>query len=138
FSGDAKQRTIDFRITLTAATDVTLGDTKEGAFAIRLVEAFTERKGLKIVDADGRATMANVWGTRSNWVDYSTVLDGEALGVAMFDHPSNPRHPTYWHARDYGLFALNPFGRNAFDPKQEESIWKLPKGEKITFRWRVL
>jgi len=138
FGGDAKLRTIDFHITLTAAQDVTLGDTKEGAFAIRLAEAFTERKGCRIVDADGRATMKDVWGKRSNWVDYSAELDGERLGVAIFDHPANPRHPTYWHARDYGLFALNPFGRNAFDDKQEESRWKLPKDQSLTFRWLVL
>ncbi len=87
FGGDAKLRTIDFHITLTAAQDVTLGDTKEGAFAIRLDDAFTERKGMKMVDADGREKMANIWGKRSNWVDYSADLDGEKLGVAMFDHP---------------------------------------------------
>jgi hypothetical protein len=138
FTGDSKLRTIDFRIALTAAVDVTLGDTKEGAFAIRLAEAFTERKGMHMTDADGHETMKNIWGKRSNWVDYTTDLDGEKLGVAMLEHPSNPRHPTYWHARDYGLFALNPFGRNAFDPKQEESLWKLAKGQKIEFRWRVL
>jgi hypothetical protein len=138
FAGDSKLRTIDFDITLTAALDVTFGDTKEGAFAIRLAEPFTERKGAKIVDADGRATMKNVWGKRSNWVDYIADLDGERLGVAMFDHPDNPRHPTYWHARDYGLFALNPFGRSAFDDKAEESKWKLPNGEKLIFKWRVV
>jgi hypothetical protein len=71
-------------------------------------------------------------------VDFAAELDGEKWGVAIFDHPANPRHPTYWHARDYGLFALNPFGRNAFDSKQEESQWKIPTGEKIEFRWRVL
>jgi len=118
--------------------DVTLGDTKEGAFAIRLHDAFTEKRGAKIVDADGRAGMKEVWGKRSNWVDYTAELEGERLGVAIFDHPRSPRNPTYWHARDYGLFALNPFGRSAFDPKQEESIWKLPSGEKLTFLWRVV
>ncbi len=138
FAGDDKMRMIDFEITLTATEDVTLGDTKEGAFAIRLDDHFTEKKGAKIVDADGRVGMVNVWGKRSNWVDYTTDLDGERLGVAIFDHPQNPRHPTYWHARDYGLFALNPFGRNAFDDKAEESNWKLPKGDKLTFRWRVV
>ena len=138
FSGDAKLRTIDFKITLTAAVDVTFGDTKEGAFAIRLNDAFTERKGAKIVDADGRVAMAQVWGKRSNWVDYTADVDGEKLGVAIFDAAANPRHPTYWHARDYGLFALNPFGRNAFDPKQEESEWKLPAGQKVVFLWRVV
>jgi hypothetical protein len=138
FVPDPKLRTIDFEITLTAAVDVTLGDTKEGAFAIRLAENFTEKKGARIVDADGRVTMAKVWGKRSNWVDYTGEIDGERLGVAMFDHPSNQRNPTYWHARDYGLFALNPFGRSAFDPNQEESHWKLPAGQKVVFRWRVL
>jgi hypothetical protein len=139
FPSDPKLRTIDFDIGLTAANDdVTFGDTKEGAFAIRLAEAFTERKGAKIVDADGRVGMAKVWGKRSNWVDYTAELDNERLGVAIFDHPSNPRHPTYWHARDYGLFALNPFGRSAFDPNQEESKWKLPKGQTLSFRWRVV
>jgi hypothetical protein len=138
FASDPKLRTIDFEITLTAAVDVTFGDTKEGAFAIRLAEAFTERKGMRMTDADGRATMAKIWGKRSNWVDYTAEVEGERLGVAMFDHPQNPRHPTYWHARDYGLFALNPFGSNAFDSSQEESHWKLPAGQKVVFRWRVV
>jgi len=138
FGGDAKLRTIDFHITLRAAQDVTLGDTKEGAFAIRLDDAFTERKGMKMTDADGRTTMADIWGKRSNWVDYVADLGGEKLGVAMFDNPANPRYPTYWHARDYGLFALNPFGRNAFDSNQDESEWKIPADQKIEFRWRVL
>ena len=109
FYSDPKLRTIDFVITLTAAQDVVFGDTKEGAFAIRLADAFTEKKGCKIVDADGRTKMVEVWGKRSNWVDYSADVDGEKFGVAIFDHPSNLNHPTYWHARDYGLFALDPF-----------------------------
>jgi hypothetical protein len=138
FHSDPKLRIIDLEITLTAAEDVTFGDTKEGAFAIRLAETLTEKKGGRMTDADGRATMAQVWGKRSNWVDYSGDLEGEKLGVAIFDHPQNPRHPTYWHARDYGLFALNPFGAHAFDPQQPESRWRLPKGQQIVFRWRVV
>jgi hypothetical protein len=138
FYSEPTLRTIDFLITLTAATDVTIGDTKEGAFAIRLAENFTERKGGKIVDADGRTGMMNVWGKRSNWVDYSGEVDGEKLGVAIFDHPQNPNHPTYWHARDYGLFSLNPFGQNAFDPDAPERHTKLAAGQKLVFKWRVV
>lgn len=139
FLPDPKLRMIDFQIGLTAANeDVTFGDTKEGAFAIRLAEPFTERKGGKMVNAEGLTGMAKVWGKRSKWVDYTAEVEGERLGVAMFDHPSNPRHPTYWHARDYGLFALNPFGQAAFDQNQEESKWKLPKGQTLSFRWRVV
>ena len=137
FYPDPKLRIIDFHITLTAATDVTIGDTKEGAFAIRLAENFTERKGGRIADSEGRVTMANVWGKRSKWVDYTGELDGERLGVAIFDHPTNPHHPTYWHARDYGLFSLNPFGQNAFDPNAAENNQKLEPGQKLEFRWRV-
>lgn len=138
FLSDPRLRTIDFHITLTAATAVTIGDTKEGAFAIRLAENFTERRGGKIVDADGRTGMRNVWGKRSAWVDYTGEIDGERLGVAIFDHPGNPTYPTRWHARDYGLFALNPFGQNAFDPDAEERHIKLAKGEKLVLRWRVV
>ena len=138
FHADPKLRIIDFNITLTAATAVTIGDTKEGAFAIRLAENFTERKGGKIVDAEGRTGMRNVWGKRAPWVDYTGEVDGERLGVAIFDHPRNPTYPTRWHARDYGLFALNPFGQNAFDPDAEARQMKLAKGEKLVFRWRVV
>lgn len=138
FSGDDKLRILDFHITLTAATAVTLGDTKEGAFAIRLAEEFTEKRGGKIVNADGLVTMKQVWGKKSNWVDYSTELQGEKLGVAMFDHPSNPGFPTRWHARDYGLFSLNPFGQKGFDEDQPAYSRKLATGEKMTFKWRVV
>lgn len=138
FYPDPKLRTIDFYATLTAAQDVTLGDTKEGAFAIRLAESFTERKGGRIVDADGRTGMVKVWGKRSNWVDYTGEVDGERLGVAILDHPRNPHYPTYWHARDYGLFALNPFGQHAFDPDAAPNQTKLATGQKLVFRWRVV
>jgi hypothetical protein len=138
FYPDPKLRIIDFRVTLTAATDVTLGDTKEGAFAIRLAEPFTERRGGTISDANGRTGMKQVWGKRSNWVNYAAELEGERLGVAIFSHPSSFRHAPYWHARDYGLFSLNPLGQNAFDPSAPESIQKLTAGEKLEFRWRVV
>jgi hypothetical protein len=138
FHSDPKLRIIDFEIALTAAEDLTFGDTKEGAFAIRLAETLTERKGGRMVNADGQAGMAQVWGKRSDWVDYAGEVEGEKLGVAILDHPQNPRHPTYWHARDYGLFALNPFGAHAFDPAQPESHWQLPKGKQLIFRWRVI
>ncbi len=138
FYSDPKLRIIDFHITLTAAQPVTIGDTKEGAFAIRLADNFTERKGAKIVDAKGRTGMVNVWGKRSNWVDYTAEVDGERLGVAIFDNPQNPHSPTYWHARDYGLFSLNPFGQNAFNENLPENKTKLATGQKLTFWWRVV
>ena len=49
-----------------------------------------------------------------------------------------PTTLTYWHARDYGLFALDPFGQNAFDPKMPVRRTKLAAGDKLVFRWRVV
>ncbi len=138
FSSKPALRIIDFDITLTAPEKVVFGDTKEGAFAIRLADALIEKKGGKMVNAEGAAGMKNVWGKRSNWVDYSGELEGEQVGIAIFDHPSNPRHPTYWHSRDYGLFALNPFGQHAFDESAQESHWTVDRGGSLHFRWRVV
>ncbi len=71
-------------------------------------------------------------------MDYSGTVQGRKLGIAIFDHPSNPKHPTYWHAREYGLFAVNPFGEHDFynDPKRDGSI-TIPAGGSLTFRYRV-
>jgi hypothetical protein len=60
------------------------------------------------------------------------------VGVAIFDHPKNPRHPTWWHVRDYGLFAANPFGIHDFE-KKEKGVGNLTvrAGKSITFRYRI-
>jgi methane monooxygenase PmoA-like len=139
FSGDSNTRTIDFDITLTASEKVVFGDTKEGAFAIRLADVLAEKKGTgKMTNAEGKTGMKDIWGQRSNWVDYSGTIDGENLGVAIFDHPANPSHPVRWHARDYGLFALNPWGQHAFDANAEEAHMTVPEGSSLHFRWRVV
>ena len=58
--------------------------------------------------------------------------------IAILDHPANHGYPTYWHARGYGLFAANPFGRHAFDAKQPEAAFTLQPGKSVTFRHRIL
>ena len=138
-SGD-KRRVLDFDATLTAAEKVTFGDTKEGMFAIRLRDELSEKKGTgKLVNAADLETMKNVWGKPSVWVDYSGTLEGEKLGIAIFDHPQNPKHPTYWHARDYGLFAANIFGEHDFyaDKTKNGSV-TLEPGKSLRFRYRVI
>lgn len=138
FHPDPALRLIDFDIKLTASGPVTFGDTKEGAFAIRLADSLAEKKTGKMVNAEGQSGMANVWGKRSAWVDYSGEVEGEKVGIAIFDHPGNEGYPTYWHSRDYGLFALDPFGRKAFDKNAEESHWTVNAGQSLRFRWRVV
>lgn len=62
------------------------------------------------------------------------------MGVAIFNHPSSFRFPTYWHVRDYGLFAANPFGVHDFrnTKNRQEGEFTLPAGESITLRYRFL
>lgn len=140
FRGDRATRTIDCEFTIRALqAAVKLGDTKEGTFAIRVVKALEETSGMMMTDSEGRAGEKAIWGKRANWVDYSGTVDGRALGLTIFDHPSNPKHPTYWHARGYGLFAVNPFGERDFygDPKRDGSLTIEPGGA-LRFRYRVL
>jgi len=140
FSGDASTRVIDCTFTLIANKGVPLklGDTKEGTFAIRVVNGLT-KPGLKMVNSEGKVGVDQIWGKRANWVDYSGNVDGESLGIAIFDNPANIKHPTYWHARDYGLFAVNPFGEHDFynNPKRDGSV-TIAKGKSLTLRYRVV
>jgi hypothetical protein len=121
---------------------VTFGDTKEGAFGVRVAETMTERakKGGVLTNAEGKRTMAECWGRRSAWCDYSGPVGGRPVGLTLMDHPKNPS-PACWHARDYGLLAANPFGRakSGFpDVKGRSDLVRLQKGESIRFRYGLL
>lgn len=139
FHSDPANRVIDLDIDLAAQTRVTFGDTKEGTFNIRLATPLEEAHGGLMVGANGCRAEKECWGSRAEWMDYSGRLEGEDLGVAIFDHPANPHHPTYWHSRSYGLFAANPFGAHDFlnDKKADGSI-TLEPGQHLRFRYRVL
>jgi hypothetical protein len=149
FHSHPELRIIDFDFDFAAVDKVVFRDTKEGTFAMRMATALEEppakekpgaiaRTG-KLINAQGGEREASVWGKRSEWVDYAGVLEGEKVGVVMMDHPGNPRHPTYWHSRGYGLHSINPFGLHDFlnDPKQDGSLTVEP-GQHVRFRYRVV
>ena len=141
------ERLLDFEITLHAANgDLTFGDTKEGTFALRLAETMrlkpnkdnTGKPGGHIVNSEGQRD-GDTWGKRAKWCDYYGPVGGSTLGAAIFDHPKNPRFPTWWHVRDYGLFAANPFGQHDFENLPDKAAGNLvvPAGQSVTFRYRV-
>ncbi len=141
-------RIMDFDIRVTALEKVKFGDTKEGTFALRLAPSLEEpargapdipKRTGKMVNAEGLEGERQVWGKRSPWVDYFGEVEGEKLGVAIFDHPANPKHPTFWHSRSYGLFAANIFGEHDFmaDKSRDGSI-TLDPGGSLRFRYRVV
>lgn len=139
---------LDFEVTLHASHgDLTLGDTKEGSFALRIAESMRLKPNKfnvgkptgHIVNSEG-VRDGQTWGKRAAWCDYYGPVGTNVVGIAIFDHPSNPRHPTWWHVRDYGLFAANPFGRHDFEglPDKHAGDLKIPAGQSVTFRYRVV
>lgn len=138
FRGDATLRIVDVDIELKALVDTTFGDSKDGAFAVRLAEPLTEKNSGTMVNSEGGRKMDQTWGKRASWVDDSGTLEGEKLGVALFEHPDSFHHPSRWHVRDYGLLAVNPFGSSAFDKQAPVSKFVLSKGKSIRLRYRIV
>jgi hypothetical protein len=151
FHAGGPNSVVDFDFTLTAQDTVTFEDEKDGVFGLRLASELEEPNapGTKtqpkeplrtgVLTCAAGQTEAKCWGTRGNWADFSGTVHGEKVGVAILDYPENPGHPTYWHARGYGLFAANIFGRSAFTSKKEpDGSMTLKPGEKLRFRYRVV
>lgn len=117
-------RLIIVRISLKpSGSPVTFGDTKEGAFAVRMSDALSVKKSpaSQITNSAGNKGEKECWGVKANWCDYSGSIDGKKFGVAIFEDATN-RTRACWHVRDYGLLAANPFGRkDSGFPAQKDS-----------------
>jgi hypothetical protein len=162
FSGTSDSRTVDRITTLTAVADqVLFKDVKDGMFAIRVArqleipsnkpDVFTDAHGVetKVPVMDNTGVSGDywssegvegeaVWSTRAKWMNLHGVMDNHPISVTIFDHPSNVSYPSYWHARGYGLFAVNPLGAKVFSNGKDERNLTLKKGESVTFRYRTL
>jgi hypothetical protein len=139
FYAERDLRTVDVDFTLTAKTQLKFADTKEGFFAIRLADSMSGKKGGIMTNSEGNQTEKNVWGKRADWVDYDGTVEGQKIGIVILDNPGNLNHPPRWHSRDYGLFAVNPFGVMDFDPKAAEPGGRdLAAGQSMRFRYRVI
>jgi len=141
FGTDGQSRWIDYDITLRAADrPVTFGDTKEGTMGVRTAATMKvdAKLGGRIINSEGQ-TDKEAWGKRAAWVDYHGPVDGQTVGIAILNHPSSFRFPTYWHVRTYGLFAANPFGLHDFlKPENVDGSATLAPGESFTLRYRLL
>ncbi len=154
-------RIIDRRTELTAVTDVTFKDNKEGMVAVRVAKELElanpkpiamlgedlKPEEAKRIDMDMRTgdylssegvRGKSVWGTRATWMQLKGEKMGKKVSLVLIDHPDNIGHPTYWHARDYGLFSANPLGQKVFSKGAKELNFKLEKGESAIFQFRLL
>ncbi len=141
FGAEHDLRWVDLKIELTAAQDkVVFGDTKEGTMALRLHPALRVNGKLatgSILNSEGDKN-GKAWGKRAQWIHYSGTIESQPVGVAVFDHPENLSHPTWWHAREYGLVAANPFGRRAFTNAEAEPGQHILENEDtLVLRYRV-
>lgn len=162
FRGGPSFRSVDRITTLRAQDDkVAFTDAKDGMLGLRVVRALEapSEKPQRFTDASGRVTTVAkldntgvngvyltsegkkgeaAWGTRGRWCNLSGKVGDEPVTISIFDHPSNPGFPTYWHARGYGLFAANPLGEKVFSNGKEELNLTLAPRQSVTFRYRIL
>ena len=105
--------------------------------ALRVATTMDEVRGGRLENAEGGVGEEQIYGLRSPWCDYSGPVGGRTLGIALFDHTGNFRHPTNWHARAYGLLCANPFGLSVFEGPDSNGEHLLPAGETLEFRHRA-
>ncbi len=162
FRGTRTSRTIDRITTLTAQENkVVFEDDKEGLMGMRVARSLEmpSDKPEVLTDASGRPTTVPkldnsgvngnyltsegktgdaAWGTRGRWCNLSGSVGSEEVTVSIFDHPLNTNFPSYWHARGYGLFAVNPLGQKVFSNGTEPALnFRLEPHASVTFRYRV-
>ncbi len=141
YNGPPEARLFDWQVTLHASEgEVVMADTKEGGLiSVRVATSMDARDKGRIENGYGARQEAETWGKRAPWCDYSGPVAGTWRGICLMDHVGNPRHPTHWHVRDYGLMTANCFGLHDFtaDP---DNRWDMviPAGESRTWRYRVL
>jgi Family of unknown function (DUF6807) len=162
FRGAPGFRSVDRISTLTALnTKVNFPDAKDGMLGLRVGRALEipSDKPEVYTDASGRPTAVAkldntgvngtyltsegkkgdaAWGTRGRWCNLSGMVGTEPVTITILDHPANPGFPTYWHARGYGLFAVNPLGQKVFSEGQQALNFSLAPHATITFRYRIL
>ena len=161
FHATKSERIIDRFTTLTAQTDVSFADAKDGLLGLRVTKElqipsntpgeFVDDKGniTKVaagntpdingnyLTSEGR-TGDSAWATRGKWCMLYGKKGNDTLSVVIIDYPTNPGYPTYWHARGYGLFAANPLGQKIFSKGAQTLNFHLAKGQSATFHYRIV
>lgn len=66
---------------------------------------------------------------RAAWCNVERPFGNEVFGIALFDHPGNPNHPSGWRADEQGL--INPNVSFLGD-------WTLAAKQTQRFRYRLL
>ena len=125
-------RILDFELELKPTGDeVVLGKTTFGFLAVRVAQSMTVFDGGgEIRNSNGNLNERGCHLKKADWLDLSGPVDeGRWAGVAMFDHPGNPHHPTVWHCRNDG-WACASFNAN--------EGYTIRPGQTLKLKYRVL
>jgi hypothetical protein len=96
---------------LEAKTDVVFGKTPFGFLGVRMAKSIGVRDGGGTIrnSAGGIDEKGVLW-KAAKWVDYSGTVTRDVKrleGIALFDHPQNPNHPSVFHVRDDGWMGAS-------------------------------
>lgn len=121
--------------TFHSEKDFYFGDQEEMGLGVRVATPISEVEGGQLTDATGRTNAKAIWSHSAAWCDYSGEVDGHRVGITIMTHPQNFRE-SWFHARDYGLLAANPFGRAAMKKGEPSKVIVRP-GETLKLRYAV-
>ena len=127
---------LDLETTLTAQTDLILDRTPFttwGGYGGLILRGTRNWQETRLLFPDG-STSDRPIGFRATWCDLSGKLDGgpkQTGGVALFDHPSNPRHPSPW----YGATGPGHYMNAAFLFHEPMNV---TQGQTLSLAYRVL
>jgi hypothetical protein len=120
----------------TGGDDFHFGDQEEMGLGMRMATALAVKNGGRMTNSDGLVNEKQIWGRQADWCDYSGTIHRRPLGMLLVPDPRNFRR-SWFHARDYGFVAANPFGRKAFTPSEPSRV-NVPAGQALRLRYAVL
>jgi hypothetical protein len=108
-AGPSKEWLLILDLQLEAKQEVTLGKTPFGIVGVRMAKSIgVHDGGGTIRNSNGGVDEKGVLWKPAKWVDYSgAIKESETEGITLFDHPSNPNHPSVFHVRDDGWMGAS-------------------------------
>lgn len=108
--GPERESYVEIQTSFTpTAQSLEFGKTNFGFLAVRVAKAISGAFGNgTLTNSEGQIGEPAIFGKPAKWMDYSGVQPGNyPEGIAFFDHPSNPGHPTAWHVRADGWMGAS-------------------------------
>ncbi|MCS7253856.1 MAG: PmoA family protein [Armatimonadota bacterium] len=113
---------------LTANEELTLSGAQYNGLGIRFIRSMN---GGNVLNSNGTTEIKRANGERASWCAYFGNANGSLCTVAIFSHPSNPRHPTPFFVMD------QPFGFLSAAPTFYEPI-KLKPNDVLRLRYLII